>query len=180
MDLTWSSVTQQHSLWHYCSHRIIEVNKCKFHTAITVSIYHRDVVLSLQCPRSSVATMTGWWRVAALPVLDACRKQIWRTTTWNSAESMAFILRAHLAFIQAKQWYADDDDGRERYADAYLQKFLPDWDNQKYLCVVPCKSSSLWHWLRRTLCTTLRQMFKLLGNEHTAYDTYKFFMTVFT
>ena len=90
---------------------------------------------------------------------------------------MAFILRAHLAFIQAKQWYADDDDGRERYADAYLQKFLPDWDNQKYLCVVPCKSSSLWHWLRRTLCTTLGQMFKVLGKEHTAYDIYKFYMS---
>ena len=48
---------------------IMEVNKCKFHTAITVSIYHRDVVLSLQCPRSSDATMTGWWRAFGRPKL---------------------------------------------------------------------------------------------------------------
>jgi hypothetical protein len=80
-------------------------------------------------------------------------------------------------FLEGKQWYADDGEGRQRYADAHLKTFLHDWDNQKYLCVVPCKSSSLWHWLRRTLCTTLGQMFKLLGKEHTAYDIYKIYMT---
>ena len=80
-------------------------------------------------------------------------------------------------FLEGKQWYADDGENRQRYADAHLKTFLPDWDNQKYLCVVPCKSSSLWHWLRRTLCTTLGQMFKVLGKEHTAYDIYKFYMS---
>ena len=54
---------------------------------------------------------------------------------------------------------------------------LPDWDNQKYLCVVPCKASHDWHWLRQTLCSTLGQMFKVLGKEHTAFDIYQFYMT---
>ena len=34
-----------------------------------------------------------------------------------------------------------------------------------------------WHWLRQTLCTTLGQMFKVLGKEHTAFDIYQFYMS---
>jgi len=88
----------------------------------------------------------------------------------SSAKSQAYVI--------AKQWYTGEGDGaRELYANACMPNFLPDWDNQKYLCVVPCKSSAGWHWLRQTLCTTLGQMFKVLGKEHTAYDIYKFYMS---
>ena len=30
------------------------------------------------------------------------------------------------AFLEGKQWYADDGEGRHRYADAHLKTFLPD------------------------------------------------------
>ena len=55
--------------------------------------------------------------------------------------------------------------------------FQPDWDKQVYLCVVPCKDSVACHWRRQTLCSTLGDMFKALGSNHSASDIYYFYRT---
>ena len=54
--------------------------------------------------------------------------------------------------------------------------FHPDWDKQVYLCVVPCKDPwVIYHWRRETLCTTLGDMFKALGPNHSAREIYYFY-----
>ena len=54
---------------------------------------------------------------------------------------------------------------------------MPDWSNQQYLCVVPCQDAYTHHWLRSTLCSTLGDMFKALGKEHSASAIYTFYMS---
>ena len=43
---------------------------------------------------------------------------------------------------------------------------MPDWDRQKYLCVVPCRTRDDKHWRREMLCSTLGDMFRVLGKDH--------------
>ena len=61
--------------------------------------------------------------------------------------------------------------------DSGRSPFLPDWDRQKYLCVVPCRAREDCHWRREMLCSTLGDMFRVLGKEHSAASIYDFYQT---
>ena len=41
--------------------------------------------------------------------------------------------------------------------------FMPDWDRQKHLCVVPCRARDDSHWRREMLCST--STFSLLNSS---------------
>ena len=58
-------------------------------------------------------------------------------------------------------------------------RFMPDWSNQQYLCVVPCRDAYDHHWLRSTDCSTLGDMFAALGKEHSADAIYDFYLSRF-
>ena len=64
-------------------------------------------------------------------------------------------------------------DGKEMQKLA--MEFLPDWDRQKYLCVVPCRATEVRHWRRHMLCSTLGQLFRVLGKQHNAASMYYFY-----
>jgi len=61
--------------------------------------------------------------------------------------------------------------------DSSRSPLLPDWDRQKYLCVVPCRAREDCHWRREMLCSTLGDMFRVLGKEHSAASIYDFYQT---
>ena len=57
----------------------------------------------------------------------------------------------------------------------YYEWLRPKWSEQTFLCVAPCQGSYKHHWRRRTLCSTLGDMFKALGKDYTAAMIYNFY-----
>ena len=77
------------------------------------------------------------------------------------------------------QWYADwyATPAGSRVVPHAGARFMPDWSNQQYLCVVPCQDAYDHHWLRSTDCSTLGDMFAAIGKEHSAFTIYDFYMS---
>ena len=74
-------------------------------------------------------------------------------------------------------WYATRTGSHpEHHAGA---RYMPDWSNQQYLCVVPCRDAYDHHWLRSADCSTLGDMFAALGEEHSADAIYDFYLSRF-
>ena len=79
------------------------------------------------------------------------------------------------------QWYADWYASRagSRVVPHAGARFMPDWSNQQYLCVVPCRDAYDHHWLRSADCSTLGDMFAALSKEHSADAIYDFYLSRF-
>ena len=82
----------------------------------------------------------------------------------------------------AIQWAAEERGAAAGFAGSAQMAhpgvpFMPNWDKQQYLCVVPCRASNDSHWRREMLCSTLGDMFKALGTEHSASTIYYFYLT---
>ena len=51
----------------------------------------------------------------------------------------------------------------------------PDWAAQCNRCIVPCKGTDRYEWLRKSPVITLGELFKPLGTDHTAKAIYAFY-----
>ena len=67
--------------------------------------------------------------------------------------------------------------GTKNMADAGVP-FVPDWGRQTYLCVVPCRARDDGRWRREMLCSTLGDMFRVLGKEHSVDTIYYFYQSM--
>ena len=53
----------------------------------------------------------------------------------------------------------------------------PDWPAQVNRCIVPCLNAVTYEWLRKGPVTTLGELFKHVGKNHTAKAIYAFYRT---
>ena len=56
--------------------------------------------------------------------------------------------------------------------------YYPDWEAQRYRCVVPCVNTADYEWVRLGPIITLGELFMQLGKFFTAKHIYAFFRTL--